>query len=106
MYDLVLYLHPAVAKFPKNERFTLGQEIENQSLYILKLIMRINTIYGERVSFVKELSQEFDVLSTYSHLAYDLRFLSAKQYGLIIEKIGEIMTICQGWLKSSKGKSE
>jgi len=96
MYDLILVWHPIITKFPKNERFTLGQEIENQLLYILKFIIKVNDISGDRTKFLKELSEEFDILFIYSKLAYDLKFISAKQLGILSEKMNEIMKICYG----------
>ncbi len=105
MYDLVLVWHPILSKFPKNARFTLGQEIENELLYILKFIMKINTMPGDRNKFFYELSEEFDVLFVYTKLAYDLKFLSAKQLGFLSEKMNEVIKICSGWLKASNTKS-
>ena len=31
-YDFILWLHPVVNKFPKSQRFVLGQRIENKTL--------------------------------------------------------------------------
>jgi len=42
VYDLILWLYPAVNKFPKSQRFVLGQQIENTVLEILKGIIQAN----------------------------------------------------------------
>ena len=34
-YQLILWLYPAVRKFPKAQRFVLGQQIENTALETL-----------------------------------------------------------------------
>jgi hypothetical protein len=58
--------------------------------------MKINTISGDRTKFLPELSEEFDILFVYTKLAYDLKFLSAKQLGFLSEKMNEVIKICSG----------
>ena len=36
-YDLVLYSLPIIGRFPKDQRFVLGQQLENQMLEIGKM---------------------------------------------------------------------
>ena len=40
IYQLVLWLYPTVSKFPKSQRFVLGQQIENTALDILRGVIR------------------------------------------------------------------
>jgi len=35
-YDLILWIYPTVNKFPKSQRFVLGQHIENTVLELLE----------------------------------------------------------------------
>ena len=41
-YDLMLYSLPIIGRFPKDQRFVLGQQIENQMLEIGKMIVHAN----------------------------------------------------------------
>ena len=41
-YDLLLYSFPIIGRFPKNQRFVLGQQLENQMLEIGKMIVHAN----------------------------------------------------------------
>ena len=34
LYDMMLYSFPIIGRFPKDQRFTLGQQIENAMLEI------------------------------------------------------------------------
>jgi hypothetical protein len=43
-YDLLLYIHPILAKFPKNQRYVLGQRIENKILDIIEYIIKANML--------------------------------------------------------------
>jgi len=96
LYDLLLYWHQLVVNFPRSDRFVLGQNIEKQLIYILKLINRINNIHEDRKQYYAELSEEIDVLFIYNRLSKDLIFISIKQYMFIAEKINEIAKISCG----------
>ena len=41
-YDLMVYSFPIIGRFPKDQRFVLGQQIENQMLEIGKMIVHAN----------------------------------------------------------------
>ena len=78
-YRFVLWIYPAVNKFPKSQRFVLGQQIENLALDILKGVIRAN---GERdkLPYLKDVSVRLDLLRILIRLAKDLRLLSIIQY--------------------------
>jgi len=93
VYDLILYWHQLIVKFPKNERFVLGQNIEKQLLHVFKLINKINNIHDDRKKYYSELSEEIDMLFILNRLTKDLKFISVKQYLTIAERINEIAKI-------------
>jgi len=99
LYDLILEWHKLIVKFPKNERFVLGQNIENQLLYVLKLVNKINNIHEDRKKYYTTLSEEFDILFILNRLTKDLNFISIKQYLTIAGLINEIAKLACGWLK-------
>jgi len=43
-YELILWLYPAVNKFPKSQRFVLGQRMENAAIEILGKIIIIKRV--------------------------------------------------------------
>ena len=55
VYDLILWLYPAVNKFPKSQRFVLGQQIENTVLEILKGIIQANQ-ERNKLPYLKQIS--------------------------------------------------
>lgn len=91
---LYLKLHPVVARFPQNERFTLGQRIENSMGLIIELIVRANMVKGDRIEFFKRISLELDLLLTWVKIAKDLQFMGVNQYGYICTKQNEIAKMC------------
>ena len=98
-YRFVLWIYPAVNKFPKSQRFVLGQQIENLALDILKGVIRAN---GERdkLPYLKDVSVRLDLLRILIRLAKDLRLLSIKQYEFASAQINEIGKMLGGWIKS------
>jgi len=98
-YDLILYAFPIINRFPKAQRFVLGQQIQNCLLDIAKLIVQANKQRG-KLPTLAEIDIELEKLRLLIRLAKDLRLLAMKQYGLIAERIDEIGRLLGGWIKS------
>jgi len=98
VYDLILWLYPAVNKFPKSQRFVLGQQIENTVLEILKGIIQANQ-ERNKLPYLKQISVDLDKLRILVRLTKDLKFINIRQYQFAAEKINEIGKILGGWLK-------
>ena len=101
VYDLILYLFPIVNRFPKSQRFVLGQQIENSLVEIAKMIVEANK-RRNRLSVLYSIDVELEKLRLLVRLAKDLRFLSVKRYGLVAEKLDEIGRLLGGWIKSQR----
>lgn len=98
VYDLILWLYPAVNKFPKSQRFVLGQRIENTVLEILKGIIQANQ-ESNKLPYLKQVSIDLDKLRILVRLSKDLKFINIRQYRFVAEKINEIGKILGGWMK-------
>ncbi len=98
VYDLILWLYPTVNKFPKSQRFVLGQQIENTVLEILKGIIQANQ-ESNKLLYLKQISVDLDKLRILIRLSKDLKFISIRQYQFAAEKINEIGKILGGWMK-------
>ncbi len=96
-YELILWLYPTVNKFPKSQRFVLGQRIENTVLKILEGIIETNQ-ERDKIPHLKQISVELDKLRILIRLSKDLRFISVRQYGFAAEKINEIGEMLGGWI--------
>jgi uncharacterized protein (DUF342 family) len=100
VYDLSLWLHPILNKFPKSEKFVLAENIENCMLEILKGVVKVNSEKSKRNILIEELSAEVDTLRILVRMSKDLRFLSIKAYGVFSDKITEVGKLLGGWQKS------
>ena len=99
-YRLILWLYPTVHKFPKAQRFVLGQQIENTALNILKGIITANQ-EREKLLHLKRVSVDLDTLRILIRLAKDLEFISVRQYTFAAERVNEIGKMLGGWVKQS-----
>jgi len=97
-YDLILWSYPVINQFPKNQRFVLGQQIENILVEMLKKMIHANKERGEkRMDIIKEISINIDELFILFRLSKDLRMVSIKRYGISAEKINEVAKLLGGW---------
>lgn len=99
-YSFTLWLYAASNKFPKNQRFTLGQQLCNESLDIVRGIIRANASRN-KAPVLYDVSVKLDTLRIFIRLAHDLRFLSGKQYAHAAERVNEIGKLLGGWMKKS-----
>ena len=97
-YDLILWFFPIINKFPKKQRFVLGQQIENELLEIIKDIILANN-ERNKTEILKRISVRLDTLRILVRLAKDLKFLSIKHYENAAVKINEIGRLLSGWMK-------
>lgn len=97
-YAYFVWVFPLIGKFPKNQRFVLGQHIESECLALLQTMMRFQ-ISKTKKECIASISLHFDMLQLYMRLAKDLRFISIRQYGVSAEKLNELGRIWQGLTK-------
>lgn len=97
-YDLILYLYPVVNKFPKSEKFVLGQRIENTALNVLEGIIVANQEV-DKEDRLKKTSVELEKLRIFIRLAKDLKFIGFKQYGHVSKMVNEIGKMLGGMIK-------
>ncbi|MEA3305159.1 MAG: four helix bundle protein [Patescibacteria group bacterium] len=92
VFQYLLWIYPKIAKFPKNQRFTLGQRMENTFTDILQLIWKTN--YTKDISHKRHIFQEASVLLDlyldFIRLSFELQFISTKEYAHSSQKLAEI----------------
>ena len=98
-YDLMLYSFPIINRFPKNQRYVLGQQIENMMLDIGKMIVHANKLRQKRAKLF-EIDVELEKLRMLIRLATDLKMMSVIKYGHHSKRIEEIGRLLGGWLKT------
>lgn len=98
-YELLLWLFPHINKFPKHQRYVLGQQLQNTALTLLLGIVWANQM-PVKLPHLLEMSRELDKLRILLRLAKDLRFISIRQYQFAAELCNEVGRMLGGWIKA------
>ncbi len=98
-YELILWLFPTVNKFPKNQRFVLGQQIENTAVKIMEDIIWAMQAKSDKHKFIKRASTRLDVLRITIRISKDLQMMDHKQYRFCATKMNELGKMLGGWMK-------
>ena len=104
IFDMMQYAYPALAQFPKSEKFALCTDIKHSMDVLLE-----RSIEAQKKYFKKTTLQDMDVeiakLRAYIRLSHQLGFLPMKKYEIWSGMLVEIGKMIGGWLKTVNGKS-
>ena len=89
-------------KFPKKARFTFSTRIDNLALDIIELIIEARYLPQSRQNNFKNINIKLEKLRIFFRFAYELKFISLKQYEFITREINETGAMIGGWLKINK----
>jgi hypothetical protein len=101
VYDLLKNTIPFVNKIPKNQKYVLGDRIQNQLSDLLELY--IEAFYkpaSEKKSLLFKANIQLEILRHYFRLCYDLGLYSSRKYQFFAEKLDEIGRMTGAWIKS------
>ena len=94
--DLTTYLFPVVNHFPKQQRFVLGQQIQNQLLIIATTVIEANKA-KDKASVLDRVDTELDKLRYLVRIAHQMKFMKSQYYEQAAKQIGEIGKLLGGW---------
>ncbi len=98
-YDLFIAGIEMTKNFPKDYKYTLGENFHKVAMELIKLVYKANMTQNKK-DIIKEilvLTHEIGVLIRASH---DLRIISKNNFLSMIEKQNNIERQATGWLKS------
>ena len=99
LYDVITWLVGRVEKFPRSQKFTLGDRIVNLALDILELLIEA-TYTRDRLPLLRRANIQLEKLRYLIRLSHDFKLLSTKQYRHISGEINEVGKRIGGWIKS------
>jgi hypothetical protein len=100
-YEFLLWLLPKLAKFPRDQKFLLGDRIASLGLDILGHLITANYNVARRQESLTEVNLKLDHLRMLMRLCKDLNLLSFKAYAFQAEAADEIGRMVGGWLRSN-----
>ncbi|MFH0820059.1 MAG: four helix bundle protein [bacterium] len=99
-YKLYIQIFNLLKNFPKPNRYTLGEKIENTLLNLVELIVLSNIqIKTLREPFLHKASAKCELLKLLLRASFDLRLISERQYIELESKAVEIGKMIGGWIK-------
>lgn len=99
VYEYLFWLRPTVERFAKIHKYSLGVELQANTLELLKCIVKAN--YSEnKTDYTQEALTEYEIQRLYLRLAFDYRLLSRPQFEFASEKLDEIGRLLRGWRRA------
>jgi hypothetical protein len=96
------FFHESLKNFPKQEKYGLGQKIENVIIETLELTLAATYSTREnKGTIIHKVSNKIDLLKYLVRLAYETKSLNLKRYLALEEKLIEMGKMVGGWLRSN-----
>lgn len=99
-YQFVLWLIPAVEKFPRSQKFLLGDRIQSAALDVLTGLVEA-TYTRNRAPLLRSVNIRLETLRLLFRLATDLQLLDLRRYEYAARSIDEIGRLVGGWMKAN-----
>ncbi len=92
---------PVLNKFPRTQKFTLGDRIQNKISDLLEIyILAYYAPKKEKRQLLQKANTDLVIIRHYFRLGYDLGLYPSTKYALFAERLEEIGKMTGGWLKS------
>lgn len=102
-YQFLLWLIPAVEKFPKSQKFLLGDRIQNMALDVQESL--IEATYSKNPApHLAAANLHLEKLRYLFRLAFDLKYLDQRRYEFAARAIDEIGRLVGGWMKAHRAE--
>jgi four helix bundle protein len=107
-YDLLSWLLPQTAKFPKPQRFVVTQRLEGAALDFQERIIDANAMRSpsHRARQLRQADAALRKLRLYLRLAHQWRWLSGDRYRHVSAMVAEVGRLLGGWLLATEGRSK
>jgi four helix bundle protein len=101
-YELYQLFYQFSPHFPKKDRYTIGQKIENSMLEVIEGVVTASQLpKSEKLPILQKTSTKLDLLKVLIRLCKDLKILDNKKYFQLESYLQEIGKMLGGWIKAS-----
>ncbi|MBI5590824.1 MAG: diversity-generating retroelement protein Avd [Deltaproteobacteria bacterium] len=104
LYDFILWMIPKLEKFPRNQKFLLGDRMENLMLDILELLIEATYSRNKQPALFAA-NMKLEKLRYLIRLAKDLKLISVKGYEFSANAMDGIGRSVGGWLKYNRSEN-
>jgi hypothetical protein len=103
-FRFLLWLVPALERFPKSQRFLLGDRIQTVAQEVLECLIEANYSRERRLHLTRA-NMALDKLRYFIRISVELRYLDPRRYEFAARSIDEIGRQVGGWLKAHNAAS-
>jgi hypothetical protein len=96
VYQLILKVFEFTKDFPREYKYTLGQDMKRDAIVLVRSIYRANKAKN-KTEYLEQFLDDFEILKLELRLCVDLKIMSFKkqsEIALLMESIGKQIT---GW---------
>lgn len=100
VYKMVLLLFKYTKDFPREYKYTLGQDLKRDGIVLVRSIYRANKA-KEKKQYLEVFLDDFEILKLEIRLSVDLKLITIKQQAeltILLSSIGKQIT---GWRNAS-----
>lgn len=95
--------HKLIFSFPKHERYSLGEKIENSILESIETLIMANQVSKyEKEKILIKANSKIELLKILFRIALNCQIIEVKEYLETENKLQEIGKMTQGWIKYSR----
>jgi 23S rRNA-intervening sequence protein len=99
-YQLLNWLMPTIARFPREQRFLLGDRIQSTALDVLEALIEA-TYTRDRRGHLARANLGLEKLRFFFRLAHEQGHLDARRYEHAARQVNEVGRLVGGWAKAS-----
>jgi len=98
--------HKLIFKFPKHERYSLGEKIENSILDSIEILILANqTSKYEKEKILLKANSKIELLKILFRISLNCQIINGPEYLEIENKLQEAGKMIQGWVKYSRNNT-
>lgn len=101
IYNLILKIFEATRDFPREYKYTLGQDMKRDGMELMRLVYKANK-YKDKREFLENLLDNLEIIKLQIRLAYDLKIISVKKQAVAAELIDAIGRQTNGWKRNNE----
>ena len=100
-YDMLLAIFQFTKNFTKEYKYTVGESIKKETLELLTLIYRANSI-ANKYDVIQQAREKIEIIRLFIRLMKDLKQINIDKFVKINQSVENVSKQLTGWQKSQK----
>ena len=101
-YDLLVEIFGFVKTFPREYKYTIGEEIKKETLRIIQMVYRANSDRNRRQEYIRDARAHVETLRLYLRLSKDLNQIGLTRFVSLSEGLETISKQLYFWEEKTR----